>query len=221
MEKMNHYIETYSYGLPKSLTELFESINFVKRLEPNTEIYSQGEKAESFFYLKRGRVRIYMTSENGMEKTLSIISRGAILGEAAFFDGMPRVSSARTLQKSEIVVITRQILENAFRSQPNIALELLKLQAMTVRMLSSQVDSITFRNAESRIAGFLLEFAEERGDSRYVFATQEEIGAAVAVSRVTVSRIINSFSKQGYLSTGYGKITINNKKALEDLSLKA
>lgn len=49
MEKMNHYIETYSYGLPKSLTELFESINFVKKLEKGEEIYSQGEKAESFF----------------------------------------------------------------------------------------------------------------------------------------------------------------------------
>ena len=207
MEKMNHYIETYSYGLPKSLTELFESINFVKKLEKGEEIYSQGEKAESFFYLKRGKVRVYMTSENGMEKTLSIISRGAILGEAAFFDGMPRV--------------TRQILENAFRTHPEIALELLKLQAMTIRMLSLQVDSITFRDAESRIANFLLESAEERGDNRYVFATQEEIGTAVAVSRVTASRIINEFSRQGLLSTGYGKITINNKKALEAIASKA
>lgn len=221
MEKMNHYIETYSYGLPKSLTELFESINFVKKLEKGEEIYSQGEKAESFFYLKRGKVRVYMTSENGMEKTLSIISRGAILGEAAFFDGMPRVSSASAMQKTEIVVITRQILENAFRTHPGIALELLKLQAMTIRMLSLQVDSITFRDAESRIANFLLESAEERGDNRYVFATQEEIGTAVAVSRVTASRIINEFSRQGLLSTGYGKITINNKKALEAIASKA
>lgn len=92
---------------------------------------------------------------------------------------------------------------------------------MTIRMLSLQVDSITFRDAESRIANFLLESAEERGDNRYVFATQEEIGTAVAVSRVTASRIINEFSRQGLLSTGYGKITINNKKALEAIASKA
>lgn len=221
MEKMNHYIETYSHGLPKSLTELFESISYVKKLEKGAEIYAQGEKAESFFYLKRGRVRIYMASENGMEKTLSIISHRAILGEAAFFDGMPRVSSAKALQRVEIAVITRSILEDAFRTHPQIALELLKLQAMTIRMLSLQVDSITFRDAESRIASFLLESAEERGDNRFVFATQEEIGSAVGASRVTVSRIINEFSRQGYLSTGYGKITLSNKKALEAIASKA
>lgn len=161
-----------------------------------------------------------MTSENGMEKTLSIISRGAILGEAAFFDGMPRVSSANAMQKTEIVVITRQILENAFRTHPEIALELLKLQAMTIRMLPYKL-IVYLRDAESRIANFLLESAEERGDNRYVFATQEEIGTAVAVSRVTASRIINEFSRQGLLSTGYGKITINNKKALEAIASKA
>lgn len=215
MDRMTHFVESYGSGLPENLTELFEGIKYVRNVEKGTEIYSQGEKAESFFYLKRGRVRIYMTSENGMEKTLSIISRGAIFGEAAFFDGKPRVSSARALQKVEIAPITRTVLENAFRTHPEIAMEMLKLQALTIRMLSAQVDSITFRRAESRIAHFLLESAEERGDNRFVFATQEEIGSAVGVSRITVSRIINEFSRQGYLTTGYGKITLNDKKALE------
>ncbi len=221
MDRMIHFVESYGSGLPQNLTGLFEGINYVRSVEKGVEIYSQGEKAESFFYLKRGRVRIYMTSENGMEKTLSIISKGAIFGEAAFFDGRPRVSSAIALQRAEIVPITRDILENAFRTHPELALEMLRLQALTIRMLSAQVDSVTFRRAESRIANFMLEAAYERGDGKTVFTTQEEIGSAVGVSRITVSRIINEFSRQGYLTTGYGKIILKNKKALEEISSKA
>ncbi len=221
MDKMMYFVESHASEPSKSLTAFFEGINYIRHIEKGMDIYFQGEKAESFFYLKRGKVRVYMTSENGMEKTLSIISRGAILGEAAFFDNMPRVSSAKALQKTELVVITRSILENAFRTHPEIALELLTLQAMTIRMLSIQVDSVTFRDAESRIAHFLLESAERYENSFLVFATQDEIGSAVGASRVTVSRIINDFARQGYLSTGYGKITLNNKKALEAIASKA
>lgn len=218
MDKMTHFVESYGSGLPQNLAELFEGIGYVRGIEKGGEIYSQGEIAESFFYLKRGRVRIYMASENGMEKTLSVISRGAIFGEAAFFDGRPRVSSARALQRAEIVTVTRPILEGAFRIHPELAMEMLKLQALTIRMLSAQVDSVTFRHAESRIAHYLIEFAEEHGGSRCVFATQEEIGSAVGVSRITVSRIINEFARNGYLATGYGKIAIENKLALEEIA---
>lgn len=221
MENMMHFVENYSSGLPQKLIELFEGISYIRSVEKGTQIYSQGEKAESFFYLKRGKIRIYMASENGMEKTLSVISHGAIFGEAAFFDGKPRVSSARALQRVEIITITRTVLENAFRKHPEFALELLKLQALTIRMLSAQVDSVTFRCAESRIAHFLLESAEKYENNCFVFATQDEIGSAVGVSRVTVSRIINDFSRKGYLLTGYGKITLNDKKSLEAIASRA
>lgn len=221
MSKITYFAESYGSELPKKLTEIFEEINYVRSIEKGAEIYSQGETAESFFYLKRGKVRIYMASENGMEKTLSVISHGAIFGEAAFFDGKPRVSSARALQRVEIITITRTVLENAFRKHPELALELLKLQALTIRMLSAQVDSVTFRNAESRIANFLLESAEKYENNYLVLATQEEIGSAVGTSRITVSRIINDFSKCGYLATGYGKIIIKDKKALETVASRA
>ena len=69
--------------------------------QKGSAVYWQGDTADRLYYLKKGRVKIYMTSENGGEKTLRIQSDGGVFGEAAFFDRLPRVSSAKVLEKSE------------------------------------------------------------------------------------------------------------------------
>ena len=68
-------------------------------------VYWQEEIADCFYYLKSGKVQVFLSSENGGEKTLTIQGPGSLLGEAAFFDGLPRVSSARALVRSEILPV--------------------------------------------------------------------------------------------------------------------
>lgn len=97
---------------------------------------------------------MFLSSENGGEKTLTIQGPGSLLGEAAFFDGLPRVSSARALVRSEILPVRREQLTSYFREDPNLAMEMLRYLARTVRMLSDQVDNITFLQADRRIAVF-------------------------------------------------------------------
>lgn len=52
-------------------------------------VYLQGELADSFFYLKKGRVKIFLTSENGMEKTLSLLEQAIFLGKLLFLTVCP------------------------------------------------------------------------------------------------------------------------------------
>lgn len=188
----------------------------VPRVYPKSQmIYRQGETAESFYYLKKGSVRIFLSSENGMEKTLTIPEPGNIFGEAAFFDGLPRVSSAKTLEKSEIIPVRRSTLMECFRRQPVLAMNLLESLAKTVRMLSAQVDSMTFLQADKRVARLLAQLAGKSDEAPpAVSCTHEELGSLAGVSRVTVSRILADFSKRGWVSTSYRTIRVTDPAAL-------
>ena len=207
MDKMNPYIEHYTEGLPEKLAHELEGISAVSLYAGNAVIYRQGDDAECFYYNKKGRVRIFITSEKKKKKTLSVVSKGAILGEAAFFDGQPRMSSAKAIQKCELVVVNRYMLTDMVRRNPDTALELLRLQAQTIRMLSSQVDSITFDSAEQRILHLLSQSMQNSGDNTIVI-THEEIGNAVGVSRVTVSKIMSRLCSEGIIQTGYRCIRV-------------
>lgn len=216
-EKLNHYIQSYASGLPENLIQVFENIETIRVFEKNAVIYNQDEEAHSFYYLKKGRVKIFITSENGMEKTLTVIGKGAILGEAAFFDEQPRISSAKAMLKCELVSIDKNILMDIIRKNPHTAMELFKLQAQTIRMLSAQVDSITFLHADSRIAKFLLESMHKNNKNYTVNATHEEIASVAGVSRVTVSKLMTQLSRKNIVKTGYKTIVVLKPEELKKL----
>ena len=215
MEQNTVYYGNNYANLPDEVRGVFESLNIPKRYQKNQMIYMQGERADCFYYLKSGKVRIYFSSPEGDEKTLANVEDGCILGEAAFFDGMPRVSSAVALSECRIIPVNEKILTARFRTDPSFAMTLLNLQARSIRMLSSQVSSITFLQANCRIARLLIQVREPIGDERYsVHLTHEEIGNIVGVSRVTVSKILNSMRNSGIIRTEYRRIIIEDLNEL-------
>lgn len=191
------------------------------RLYPgNQMIYRQGELADRFYYLKEGRVKIFFNSETGQERTLTLLDPGAIFGEAAFFDGLPRVSSAKTIEKSRIIPVSQDLLLERFREEPMLAFQLLRSLSKTVRMLSNQVDHMTFLQADRRLARVLTELSGgPLGRVREVFCTHEELGNMAGISRVTVSRVLGEFAKQGWIATEYRKIIVRDWQALSGFAI--
>lgn len=198
----------------KDMQQIFELLGTVRNFAKGEIIYRQGDLATTFCYLKKGRVSVFMTSIDGMEKTLNTASKGELLGEGAFFDKKPRVSSARAVTNCEVVMIDEQTLTNLFAKHPKLAFELLEILSNRIRLLSSQLDSMTFLQADARIARLLL---QSEKDGR-VSLTHEEIASAVGVSRVTVSKTLGKFSANGDISTAYRKIIIKNRDRLEEMS---
>lgn len=207
-----------SIRLPEETAKLFNSFGTEKQYPKNTPLYFQGEQAECFYYLKKGNVKIFCTSIDGLQQTLSIVGSGSILGEAAFFDRMPRVSSAQTISPCIIVAITHKQLEDAFAQSPKLAMYLLQVQAHSIRMLSSQMSGMIFTKADCRIANQLLQSQTNFNGKIIVNLTHEEIGNLVGVSRVTVSKILKEFASKNIIETAYRYIVISDIEKLEEIA---
>lgn len=175
-------------------------------------IYLQDTQATCFYYLKSGRVKSYIQSPDGAQRVLRVYGPGSLFGEAAFFDELPRVSSAVALSPCEIVPIDRELVRAEFARDPSLAMVMLNYLARTVRVLSAQVDDMAFRPARERIARHLLSLAPAPDGT--LACTQEEIASSVSASRVTVARTLSEFSRNGWLKTGYGGILLLDEPAL-------
>lgn len=195
-------------------TKLFETFKIkpAQIFKNNQIIYLQGEIADNFYYLNKGTVQAFVNSTDGLEKTLTTYKSGEIFGEASFFDGFPRMSSAKALSDSEIIIINKADIMNYFQKEPSLALKFIELLSQKVRMLSHEIDNISFLSAEKRIAQYLLNMSMYSECT--IHSTHEDIGKVVGVSRITVSRTLNRFSKQQWLDTRYKKILILNRNAL-------
>lgn len=186
----------------------------IKVYEPGRLIYLQGTEAQQFYYILSGTVKVFISSDDGNERTLTTHRGGNLIGEAAFFDRQPRVSSAVAVSRCELVGVDRARLAEVFANHPDLAVSMLEYLARTVRLLSAHVDG-AFLPADRRIARHLLSLPVQNGSSP---CTHEEIGFAVGVSRVTVSRVLGEFERKGWLKTGYRSVVIGDRAGLELLA---
>ena len=206
---MNHELD-----FPVGIWETFARSRPPVRCSPGYLIYLQGTEATCFYFLRSGKVKSFIQSEDGAERVLNLYAAGSLFGEASFFDGLPRVSSAVAVVPCEIVPIDRELVSQEFAKNPELALAMVKYLARTVRLLSGQVDQMAFRPARWRVANYLLTLSPGSGP---VSCTQEDIAAAVSASRVTVSRVLNEFAQRGWVELGYRAIDLREPDRLKEL----
>lgn len=183
-------------------------------------IYLQGARPERFYYLISGSVRSFISTPSGEERVLAVHRSGDLMGEASFFDGCPRVTSAMALEDCLILPIDRGQLDTAFQRHPELAPPMLQHLARTVRLLSDHVGASSLP-ARQRVARWLLGqpgVARAAEENSAIKATHEGIGQAVGLSRVTVSRVLGDLAAQGLVELGYRSIAILDRAQLKDLA---
>ncbi len=145
---------------------------------------------------------------------LAVHRSGNLMGEASFFDGCPRVTSAMALEECRILTINREQLDAAFQRHPELAMPMLQYLARTVRLLSDHVETSSLP-AQQRIARWLL--SQPAADDGSIRATHEGIGQAVGLSRVTVSRVLGELAALGLVGLEYRSVTVLERVRLEAL----
>lgn len=181
---------------------------------PGQFIYLQGEQPREFFYLLSGTARSFLSSTEGEERVLALHRGGGLMGEASFFDGCPRVSSAVAVSECRAVAVTWRRLEEVLAANPQLAIPMLRHLAHTVGQLSGQVNDLSFQGAEGRLAAQLLREVDGQGR---VNVTQEELGFRIGATRVTVARVLRKWASRGWVETGYGVLRILDGNALGGL----
>ena len=189
-----------------------------RKYQAGRMVYLQGTRPECFYYLISGSVRSFISTGGGEERVLAVHRSGDLMGEASFFDGCPRVTSAMALEDCLILAVDRGQLDAAFQRHPELALPMLQYLARTVRMLSDHVESSSLP-ARQRVARWLL--AQPPGEDGSLRATHEAIGQAVGLSRVTVSRALGELSALGLAGLGYRSVTVLDRDGLEALAAEA
>jgi len=190
-------------GLPHTLFAPFFAAGHPVSYAKGQIIYLQGQEPTHLYCLRSGAVRTLITSDAGEERLLTTYGPGSIFGEASFFDGMPRVSTAEAAADCTIVRLSHDTVDHLFSQHPELA--------RTVRLLSGHVDTMSFQSADKRLANLLL----NHPDTPELHVTHEDLAAALGVNRVTVSRLLGSFARHGLIRTGYGVIRILDPSGLE------
>ncbi len=75
----------------------------------NAVLMSEGESGESLFILKIGSVKVYVSDGQGNEIVLDDLRPGTYFGEVSLLDDEPRTASAITLERTEVLAVSKSV----------------------------------------------------------------------------------------------------------------
>jgi CRP/FNR family cyclic AMP-dependent transcriptional regulator len=192
-----------------AVTKLAVTRNFPK----NTLILCEGDQSDSLYVILSGKVRVFLSDDEGKEVTLNVQGEDEYFGELALLDSAPRSASVVTLEKTRLAVISKSAFEQCMAKNPDIPLKISRGLARRLRELSENVRSLALMDVYGRVAHTLLDMSEEKDGKKIIpqKLTQREIASMVGASREMVSRILRDLSTGGYISIEKKIITINER----------
>jgi CRP/FNR family cyclic AMP-dependent transcriptional regulator len=172
----------------------------------------QGDETDSLYIVLSGRVKAFVSEEDGKEVVLNTAGVGDYFGEVVL-DGGPRSASIMTLEPCRLFVIPRGDMEGLIDRNPEFARHLILALIGKVRSLTQRVLDLSLKDVYGRFAKFIEDNAVERGGAREVpeRLTQHEIAARIGGSREMVNRIMKDLTAGGYISIDGKRITVHKK----------
>lgn len=205
-------------------TELdaIQKLSVIKKYPRDQIILLEDEEGDSLFIIIKGKVKVVTYSENGKEVIFSILSDNDFFGDMSLLDGKPRSASIVTMTGTTIQMIRRPEFNRLLVDHPRIALRLLEVLAGRLRKADERIESLALLDVSGRIAGVLLQLAEERGitqDNQVLIKgrpTHQELANMVGTTRETVTRVLKQLENKSYISMSGKDVLILNADSFKN-----
>jgi CRP-like cAMP-binding protein len=176
----------------------------VSRYRENQPVFSQGDPADSVFYVQEGKAKITVLSEQGKEAVVAIHGKGDFFGEGCLTGQTKRLASASAMTESSIMRLDKATMVRVIHDEPRFS-EMFMTYILTrnSRVEADLVDHL-FNSSEKRLARALLlmaNFGKEGQQPETVIAkiSQETLAEIVGTTRSRVNVFMNKFRDLGFI----------------------
>jgi len=169
----------------------------------NRTIFRQGEPADSVFFIREGKVKLAVTSQQGKEAIVGVLGGGEFFGEGCLAHQPLRMATATALTDSTLIRTEKPLVARLLHEQRDFSeLFVTHLLSRNIRYEEDLVDHL-FNSSEKRLARALLLLShfgkESKAESVLPRVNQESLAQMVGTTRSRVSHFMNKFKKLGFV----------------------
>ena len=199
---------------PRSFLSKLASGKSTQEYRANESVFSQGDTADSVFYIQSGKVKLAVVSKRGKEAVIAILPEGSFFGEGCLAGQPLRMSTASTVQQCKIMRVERPVMLGLLHQEPEFAERFLAyLLTRNIPMEAELVDHL-FNSTEKRLARLLLLLANVGQESKPIPVvakmSQETLAEMIGTTRSRVSFFMNRFRKLGFIDYNGGGMHVNS-----------
>jgi CRP/FNR family cyclic AMP-dependent transcriptional regulator len=176
-------------------------------------IFSQGDAADSIFYIRKGKVKVAVVSKQGKEAVVALLGPDEFVGEGCLIGQPKRLATASAMTDCETMRVDKTEIQRVLRDEPVFSqMFIAHVLARNARIEEDLVDQL-FNSTEKRLARLLLLLAnfgkEGRPEPIVAKISQETLAEMIGTTRSRVSHFMNKFRELGFIDYN-GHVEVHN-----------
>ena len=187
---------------------------FVQNFPPNMVMISEGEAADFLHIVQSGCVELFSTWTNRETSVTTLYENSTFILAATMKDRL-NLMSARTLQKSRIIMIPSENVRKVFATDPDFALAIVDELSRCYRATIRNMKNLKLRTSIERLANYILKQHHRQGEAlAYQLPIEKRrLASYLGMTPENLSRAFNNLKPHGVAVEGQ-TITITNMATL-------
>lgn len=187
--------------LPEAAFQEVCNLAISRKLESGDILFHQGDKAERFYLLLHGQIKLIRVLLEGQEKLVEVISAGQSFAEALLFSGARHYPvTAGALKNCTLVSIDGAHYRQLLESQPKICLDLLAAFSIRLHQRLNEIDTLSLANASRRVARYLCQQQAAGNGKIQLSVPKRLIASQLGIQPETFSRILHRLIDAGLIA---------------------
>ncbi len=189
----------------------------IREKKSGEALFTQGDPADHFFWLRTGLLKLYRLSPSGEEKIIEIIRPGQTFAEAIMFAGKPSHYhvGAAFIETGEVWCFSNQDFKEILSHSVETCFRLLTSMSQRLHKHINEIDRLTLQTAADRVINYLLQNRQEQSNEVRLLTSKQTLAAHLSIKPETLSRTLNKLTKEGLIKTERHTIHLIDIAALQ------
>ena len=193
----------------------------LKSLEKDEYLFHEGDAASGFYVVQRGAVNVHRVNAAGKEQIIHVFRTGDSFAEIALASATGYPADARVIEPTQVLLVQKEGILALLKRQPELALRMLGSMSSHLRVLVGQLEDLTLKDVETRLANWLVKRCPNPQGVKPVNIelkmTKRVLAAELGTVSETFSRTLAKLREQKLLTVKGKSVTVISPKRLSEL----
>ena len=186
-----------------------KNLGVPKKYQKGEVLFSAQGKADGFYYVESGEIRVYKMDENGREVEVVRLGPGDFLGEAIVFVSPVFPFFAQAVKDSKVLFFDKTTVLRAMEREPLVSKFFVNLLAQKCVILSKRIESLGLQTVRQRLIQYLLSNCS--GDQQCIVelrVKKVELAKILGTISETLSRNLKQMQEEGLIKVEGNRIRV-------------
>jgi len=184
-------------------------------------IFSEGNRPVRLYFVKKGKVKVYKSNEDGKSLVVGLYSTGDFLGYTALLEGTNYKETAEAIEETELAIIPKEDFDELINSNPQVSKTFIRMLARNITEMEEHLLALAYNSLRKKVAEALITFRKkynpDKKDNFEIDISRENLASIAGTATESLIRTLGDFRDEKLIDVNNGKIILLKEEKLEHM----